>query len=214
MNVATLILTNGRRDCIARTIPSLRESVTPLGPLLVADDSGDPDYVRWLDRFGPDRMLVPLPSAGYAVAMWRALGWVAASEFDWVFVVEDDFVFHRPVDLEAMAAVMDADPRIAQMVLLRQPWYPSEKRSGGVLERFDPAALTRHDGWTEHRLFWSMNPHLVRRSFLAEHRWPLGDRSERRFGQAVFRDPETVVGMWGTEPWVEHIGTERVGTGY
>jgi hypothetical protein len=116
---------------------------------------------------------------------------------------------------------MDADPGLVQMVIRRQAWFPTEVEAGGMIERFDPTAFSEcsdgtHD-WLEHRLFYSMNPHLVRRSFLAAHPWPPRPNSEHHFGLRLFRDKSVRSGLWGKRsdpPRVTHIGVERTGTGY
>jgi hypothetical protein len=216
--IAVALLTDGRPHYIERTIPSLEEMVAPIDRRVIFDDSGDHDYAAGLTRRFP-RWEVEAAAArtGYAAAVRRALS-CAAELGDFVFVSEDDFVYQRPVDLVAIAEVM-VRRRLAQMVLPRQPWYPVEHRGGGILQRFGGGYVEHTDGdlaWVEHRLFWSMNPHLVASDFLLAHPWPLGDHSEARFGQAMFATGVTA-GMWGRlgdAPYVEHIGRERVGTGY
>jgi glycosyltransferase involved in cell wall biosynthesis len=223
VKLALVVLTNGRRDCIERTIPSLEEYVSPLPAQdpharIIVDDSGDRAYGAWLEeRFAGFDVYPVDRSRGYAAAMRRAIALGTAGDADWLFFTEDDFVYQRPVDLRAIAAAMDAEPRLAQVVLRRQAWFPSERKAGGMIERFDPALFTQRDGYIEHRVFWSGNPHLVRTSFLRRHPWPLGDDSERRFGRTAFGDPRVSVALWGRRddvPWVEHIGAVRVGSGY
>ncbi len=74
------------------------------------------------------------------------------------------------------------------------------------------------DGWVAHRAFWSNNPMLVRRMFLAAHPWPAKPDSEAWFGKQLFdTDPRLLVGMWGgydDPPQVTHIGHTRAGAGY
>lgn len=222
MNLVLAVLTDGRRDCIERTIPSLEEMVTsPIARRLIFDDSGDPDNALWLrQRFQSYAVHEARVRLGYSGAVARALDELTGRAQDWAFVTEDDFVFHEPIDLEAMRVVMDANEQVAQMVLPRQPWYPRERRAGGILEVWPGQWTTIEEVggpmWREHRLFWSMNPHLIRTQFIEDHPWPREYRSERKMGRRVFRDPETTVGLWGGPgaEFVEHIGVERVGTGY
>jgi hypothetical protein len=223
MKLVLVVLTNGRAACIERTIPSLEEYMSPLPAAgsharIIVDDSGDAEYSAWLEDRFPGFDVYPVrDSEGYAPAMRRAHARALASGVDWLFFSEDDFVYHRPVDLEAIADAMEANPQLAQVVLRRQAWFRSERAAGGMIERFDPALFAERDGFIEHRVFWSANPHLVRTSFLREHPWPLGDNSEVRFGRRVFAEPGARVALWGEfadEPWVEHIGDVRVGRGY
>lgn len=224
------ITTDGRKDCLERTIESLSQRVAGVdGPRVIVDDSGDVAYRRWLretyepqgftviyhaeDRLGQDHALAKT---------WAFLGrsHLFGTERDlhpWVFFCEDDFLFERDVDLTEMVAVLEARPYLAQMALLRQPWFPGEVKAGGIIER-DPDEYTRvGDGdreWFEHRLWFTLNPCLVRRSLCAVER-PVGRRHEWRFSRQLCADPETRFGIWGDgTPWVTHIGEKRVGSGY
>lgn len=218
MRAALVILTNGRRDCIERTIPSLEEQVSPLPELrLIFDDSGDATYRAWLaQRFDRYVLSASRRALGYAPAMRRALDHVATLPVDWVWISEDDFLYRRPVGLLVLAGVMEADPKLAQVVLRRQPWFPSELRSGDMIGRFPAAQFEERSDYLRHRQFFSMNPHLIRRETLARFRWPLGASSERRYGERLFH-AGYFAGLWGGRhepPWVEHVGRTRVGTGY
>lgn len=224
MNVGLLVITNGRRECIERTIASIERHVTPaFADRLICDDSGDPAYAAWLAETFPGHRIDAHPHLGHGPAVARAF--VQATRMSdsvrWVFVCEDDMEFQEPVDLEAMAAVMDVDPGLTQMIVKRQAWFPSEVAAGGMIERFDPALFverSRDEGtWIEHRQFWSISSNLVRRSFLGRHPWPAVPNSEHTFSLALFRDRSAVAGIWGAKadpPRVLHIGAERTGTGY
>lgn len=220
MKLGLLVLTNGRRDCIERTLASLEEQLDPLPPAhlrVIVDDSGDEKYRTWLARRFPSYKIAATPrTAGYARAMRAALIRAAAMPVDWLWVAEDDFVYRSRVDVAGMATIMEADPGIAQLVLKRQAWFQSELAAGGLIERFDPALFVEREGWLEHRVFWSMNPHLARRALYASIPWPLGSDSEKAFGRLVFAQGLRVGLMGGRAdpPVVEHIGELRVGTGY
>jgi hypothetical protein len=146
-----------------------------------------------------------------------------------VFSTEDDFLFARPVDLSAMGAVLDANPHLVQLALRRQPWNAEERSAGGIVEQH-PEAYTEHRdsegrAWLEHRLFMTTNPSLYRRSLCAMG-WPDVPRSEGQLTAYLLRHGVTTTGMpaervrfgfWGARDsgeWCEHIGHERVGTGY
>jgi hypothetical protein len=220
--VALIVLaltTDGRSECIERTIPSLLERVEGLdGPRLIFDDSGDRAYQRWLRRrFGGEGFEVCGAGRRHGQprmlgAMWRRL---AGAEFDgheWVMHVEDDFVFERGVDLAALRAVLEPRPHLAQMALLRQPWFEGERRAGGIVERDPEAYEAVAEGehrWLEHRLWFTLNPCLYRRR-LCRRGWPLGRRHEWSFGRSLCADPEVRFGIWGDgSPWVTHIGARR-----
>ena len=136
-----------------------------------------------------------------------------------MFHLEDDFTFNRDVHLEALANVLDWNPRVVQLALRRQP-LGHETAAGGFLHH-DPAAYEQLNhgtlAWIEHRRFFTTNPSLYRRQLLVDHEWPAGDQSEGAFTARLLEDPETRFGYWGSAgsgEWVHHIGDERKGHGY
>jgi len=184
----------------------------------IFDDSGDPEYRAWLQKTysGTLFRFVGDEARGYNAAM--RLIWQVAEGFDHVFMVEDDFLFKKPVNLQEMADGLRHFPEVAQFVLLRQPWFGNEVAVGGLLPALEAMGnpLWRGSAWIEHRATWSTNPTLFRGGdWVKEHPWPIGEGSEYRFGQELFSsEPRTVCAYWGdgTE-YVEHIG-ERKGFGY
>lgn len=223
--IALAITTDGRRDCIEQAIPSLLQRVEGIdGARLIFDDSGDPEYAGWLrDTFGPMGFTVSASPQrlGQDWALTRAWNYLAREVCDpWIWFVEDDFIFERDVDLDAMRSVLEPRPYLKQMALLRQPWFPGEVKAGGIVER-DPDEYERVvDGqreWLEHRLWWTLNPCLFRRELCKLPR-PIGHRHEWNFSRKLCEDPDVRFGIWGngkgSEPWCRHIGEERAGRGY
>lgn len=224
-SIPLIVLTNGRRDCIARTIPSAREHLSGWDHMIIVDDSGDQEYAAWLaETF--DSPPVAVLGDGAPLGYWAAMQWVwrIAREFNTgaVFFLEDDFVFHADVDLTELIGVLDSRPYLTQMSLLRQPWFANEREHGGLIEALE--AQGQHfqevsDGthhWIEHRACFTGNPSLIPARTLARD-WPSGDWSESRFGRELFADPRARGAYWGRRsepPRVEHIGVERVGAGY
>lgn len=212
--IVVVCLTNGRRDTLAKTLHSAGLMLRgPVGRCVVVADRCRPDVPAGWE-------LARVSGGGYTKAVTAALDVAVGSGQPWVFWLEDDFVFNEPVDLAAMQTTMLANPHVAQLTLLRQPWYPEELAAGGVIETYPEweDRFAQRAGWIEHRAYWSNNPMLTRRSFLAAHRWPQKPGSERRFSEALFADePATTVGIVGhigDVPRVTHIGTDRAGTGY
>lgn len=225
--VPIIVLTNGRPDCISKTIPSAIGHLTGVAHMVIVDDSGDDVYGQWLaDEFtgGPwDGRILHLPGPhGY----WRAMQHVWALARHWdvahVALLEDDFTFNAPVDLTNLTSVLDTHPYLTQIALKRQPWFGNEVEAGGLIEALEAQGqtFTEHtDGthhWVEHRACFTTNPCVVpRRTF--ERDWPEGAWSESRFGSLLFRDSEARGAYWGRRtdpPRVEHIGHHRVGTDY
>lgn len=219
-----VVMTDGRRDCLTRSIESMTNLSGPISVRMIHDDSGDVDYTEWLwDTFG-DRWTIHSTDhrSGFAGAyrsMWK---WIRDHDRNpYVLSTEDDFVFTRPVNLADMAGVLRRNPYLVQMALRRQAWNAEERAAGGVVEAHPDwyAAIADPEAqWLEHRAFWTTNPHLVRHSFIASHDWPKGRNSEGRFALNLYRsEPNARAGYWGSREsgeWVEHIGEQRVGNGY
>lgn len=218
------ITTDGRGELLEQTVASLEERVSGIdGPRLIFDDSGDAGYREWLrGAFQPlgFEVLYGEGRVGQGVAVAKAWEHLASEQFDehpYVLWCEDDFLFERDVDLDAIRSVLDAHPYLQQMALLRQPWFPGEIKAGGIIQR-DPGSYRRvsdgeHD-WFDHRLWFTLNPNLFRRE-LCKVKRPTGRRHEWNFSRQLCEDPEARFGIWGSgETWVRHIGEQRVGCGY
>jgi hypothetical protein len=211
-----------RREYLARSVRSLSEQVTgPIVQRVVYDCWGD-EAIR-----GEIKAIVeplgfyvagPVDRPDYTRSMqelWRYLGRRAIGEF--VFQAEDDFTFDRPVDLLPMARLLRDDHHLSQIALLRHAAYESERRKGGILGWSEDHFTRRGTNGTsrlEHRLFWTANPSLFRKS-LTKTAWPAAPSSEKRFAEALFRDPAVISSFWGSgEAWITHIGEIRAGAGY
>lgn len=229
MPVPLICLTNGRPDCITKTVNSLTEHLSGVNGMVIVDDSGDDIYAAWLNEEfagGPFNTEI-LSLLGPQHSYWQAMQavWALARHWDeptfafW----EEDFVLHDDVNLDDLAGVLDEHPYLTQMALVRQAWFGNEVEHGGLIEALEAQGQTfteRSDGerhWIEHRACFTGNPSVIpRRTFTQD--WPEGDWSEARFGRALFAaDPEARGAYWGRRsdpPLVEHIGHQRVGTGY
>ena len=206
-----------RRDYLRLSLASLVENVTgPIVQRVIYDCWADPAIRSELEAMAPPGFYVVGPdvSTDFTAsmqAMWRYIAKRAKGEY--VFQVEDDFTYTRPVDLAEMMAVLARDPHLAQLALLRDPCYPDERETGGILGWPLPA-FTFRDGWFEHRQFWTLNPCLFRKA-MTDRPWPSGRHSETLFGKALLRDERVRFAFWGEgEEWIRHIGTVRAGVGY
>lgn len=221
--ITLLVMTDGRRDCLARTVDSLHRLTGPISTAVLHADGGDPDFIDHLRSAYPGWVIVDTGArCGFDGAYRSAWAWIRDHvTTDWVFSTEDDFVIGSDIDLSELTAIMDADTRLAQLALLRQPWNHTERAAGGLIAAHPYDFFQASDGvhnWVTHRRFFTTNPHLIRTDFIRSHDWPTGPESEGRFGLELFTaEPETVSGFYGHRddpPRVEHIGADRIGTGY
>jgi hypothetical protein len=227
--IALLVITDGRRDCIRQTIPSALAMLEgPVTRRVLYDDSGDLEHRYWLADQFPTFELIWHPDGrqGFGGAIRTAWEHVARGGERYVFHLEDDFTFNRPVPLAGLTQILQAFPHVVQVALRRQPWNEHERQAGGVVEQHPDAYDERWLGkyaWLEHRQFFTTNPCLYRRT-LCHTNWPEGGNSEGHFTHQLLRDGSPEVdgehvrfAFWGARDSgeaVTHIGHQRVGVGY
>lgn len=147
---------------------------------------------------------------GLSATVWDA--WMetgAHPEITHVFHLEEDFQLTEPVDLDALADVLDEYGNLAQMVLKRQPWSPEEQAAGGIVERFpdEYVQVDEPHPWLQHRRIFSLNPCLIP-ARVVRAGWPAGNEAEQTDRLLV---DGAVFGMWGRRddpPRCLHVGTE------
>jgi hypothetical protein len=214
--ICLLLMTDGR-DVLERTIASALSHLR--GPVTRFVIHTDADDVAQLSSAWPDWEIIGGERRGFAGAIDRAWREISKGSERYVFHLEDDFTFNRPLALVELAHVLDAHPYLVQMALRRQPWNEAERRAGGIVEQWPHEYFDqewRGYEWLEHRLFFTTNPSLVptRRCFAG---WPVVPQSERAYSEQTFSSPDLKSAFWGPrfqEPWVTHIGQVRIGTGY
>lgn len=223
-DVLLLVMTNGRRDCIRQTIPSALAMLNPgFIHKVICDDSGDVEYQEWLEiNFPTFEIWTTNGKEGFGGAIrsiWSSLR--LRTGFNFIFHLEDDFLFKEPIELGDMIAVMNHNPQLQQLALLRQPWNEEEKTAGGIMQLHPEDFFEWQYGpfhWVSQRRFFTTNPCIYRKDLLNLREWPKGENSEGRFTLRLLETyPESVFGFWGKKfaaPKVEHIGHERIGTGY
>ena len=204
MSIALVVLTDGRPyldECLRSAEKNLKG---PIIQKILVEDSGSRcqtpagwSHVSHFERLG--------------IAAGVNSGWdVAASNphVDYIFWLEEDFIFDGPVDLEPMLLVLEHNPHLAQIVLRRQPWSEEEKANGtvGGFENSEPRWWENGSSWTEQTHCFSCNPCLIPRRVF-----------ERDFTDEVIFGKQLVsegmkFAFWGTKddpPRVEHIGVNR-----
>jgi hypothetical protein len=218
MNYRLIVLTHGdHQEELLRTISSFSEMVepSPVEKHLVVDGpfaSHHLDFSDW--KLHPSKK-----QEGFCAAVYRGWEEVAAPPgVEWVFWLEHDFLFRRPVDLRDIAKVMNRNDQLAQMSLMRQPVNARELAAGSILAA-DPDSFGRHQDpegrWLSQKIYWTTNPSLFPRELATQRTWPLEKQCEGVFTHELLADdPGIEFGIWGSgESWVEHIGV-RTGKGY
>lgn len=156
--------------------------------------------------------------------LWRlAVEQAPIFQAEFVFWLEHDFVFTRPVDLDDLAYVLKINKGIAQMALMRGPANAKEEAAGGLYQsqqgefrhRITSRVFTGDDfDWLEHRSYFTTNPSLMRADFMRDHPWKYEEQCEGLFGIDLLADRNISCGVWGEgEPWIDHVG-QRDGKGF
>src|ERR1039457_4540669 len=126
--IALLVITDGR-PYLAEVLYSAKNNlIGPIDCQIMVDDSGTAAQtwrLQWEHISSTSRQ-------GISASVNN--GWYEAKmrDVDFVFLLEDDFIFNEPVDLKPMMEVLTGFPKLAQLVLRRQPWNDEEKANGTV----------------------------------------------------------------------------------
>lgn len=138
--IACLIITDGR-PCLQETLRSAEEFLFPYidGPTYIASD-----------------VLHKKGLSGNVTSGWSAAD---GQDHDWVFHLEDDWVFTEPVPVEEMAQLQQREC-LLQVALKRNPVNPIEQAVGGFMEA-NPDNYEQRDGWVESFFGFTFNPCLV-----------------------------------------------------
>lgn len=230
MRYRLLVVTHGDAPHLEDAVHSFVEHVR-LAPAELVCVADGPGKLPPLGPTGPPWRVVAHPrQLGFCAALLT--GWQEARlpGADYVFWLENDFLLTRDLDLEAVARVLDSDPTLAQVALMRDAVNHEEKAAGGLYES-RPGQYQKRDAlvpsggrmtaarWLQHRAYFTTNPSLMRRDFMAE----VADGTalqtldqhecEGKLGiDLVSRGYHFAA--WGSgEPWCRHVGT-RDGFGY
>lgn len=229
MTAALVVITDGRGDYLEQTLESAEERlIGEFSPAIIIDDSGDPEYASWLEghypgfwQFHHDRR------SGFGAVVRTA--WQRALEHPdvtHIFHLEEDFTFNEPIDVVAMAEVLDVSQSLAQIVLKRQPWSSDEITHGGQIEYCEArgdifeehtCSEVTDEGEhligtvSQHRINFSTNPSLMTR-LAAELCLDTGESCTEGLVTKVCLDAGLSFAYWGAKsdpPKCHHIGDHR-----
>jgi hypothetical protein len=198
MTVALLVIGDGRHEYHHKSLAAALKHL--------------PKFDHYIFVQDPDHQL------GFGGAIREAWRQVLQTDARHVVHLEADFTFDRAIPVADMVAVLESEPHLVQMALLRQPWNAEERAAGSIAnllaEDLTPVQVLGYR-WLEHRRYFTTNPCVYPR-WVAERGWPDGPQSEGHFGLELFgSDPELRAAFWGHgEEWCTHIGTDRTGGGY
>lgn len=220
MNYRLVIISHGGAETLERCLVSFVENVWPMPSSVYAHLDGPTDeaverVTRMAHDLRPWNWTVeaderPLGFCGSVRKAWED---AVASDAEYVFWLEHDFVFARDVQLRQLAAALDEERMLAQMSLMRNAVNEQERAAGGLYES-RPGQFRSHDGYLSQTAYFTTNPSLMRRAFMERNRWAVNPcECEGHFG-ILLRERGYRFGVWGDgSVWVEHIGT-RSGFGY
>jgi hypothetical protein len=127
-------------------------------------------------------------------------------DIDYVFHLEDDFIFPDVVDIELMIEILEYEPELAQVALLRQPWSPEEQQAGGIYS-IEPERFKQKYGFVQQSHLFTFNPCL----------YPIGVARDYRAGLEADLTANLLSDDWrfgylgelGDDPKTIHIGIRR-----
>lgn len=228
MKYLLTVLTNGRAECLERTLTAFEKHVHPRPSKIFIHIDGPYSPPRFLYDEMPWAVSQAVRPVGFTYGTKDCYDYAAQSEYEWCFHMEDDMVIVRPTDLTHLRDVMELEQHVCQMALIRSPWGHEIPYGGYVAQHEDQYKRreTEYDWkytsqgeigdpltakWLEHVRNWTTNPALQRTQFLKDHPYPEVDHSEGIYGFEIRdRAPGTTFGLWGWgEPWCAHIGVDR-----
>lgn len=219
MTLALLVIGDGRVEYLTETLASARANLPAFDHYFMVDDSADTAHARHLDARYPEFTITHhTTKQGLAGAVQTGWQMVLDSDADYVFHLEEDWTFTRPVDIPAMQRILGLE-YLAEITLKRgiEPGNAHEVIAGGFMEA-DPTPYTElHDSelgiWIEHQHLFSLNPSLIPRRTL-ELGWPsgpLGTGNESGFTDRCLDAGKSFayIGAITDPPAVTHIGARR-----
>ena len=231
--ITLLIFTHGRDLCLKQTLESFADNVKgPITDVVINDDSPEPRDLSIFEYFPRETTVTYLRSGGvgFGRAINKTWNFVKGNiHRPFIFHLEDDFTFNEEIDLWQMMGILDYNPNLVQLALMRQPYNDVEMAAGSLYElhrdSFESVTNTYlypggfhlpiegQDKWVEHDMWFTTNPSLYRRELVQEFEWPICDHSEGFMSFELVRKGFKFGYLGTTEdpPKVTHIGNDRMG---
>jgi hypothetical protein len=74
-------------------------------------------------------MLLQPDNLGLSVTWTNFFNFLRNTDYDYILHQEDDVILKSPIKIDDLLTVLESDPKMASVVLHRQPWYFHEKPS-------------------------------------------------------------------------------------
>lgn len=218
-----MLLTDGR-GYVKHALASFVENIFVPNDMqftsVIVDDSANTKHYDKLCSDLPNVKVIAPESKkrGFYGAIQAGWDYISTLDAEWVFHLEEDFVFNQTIPIVEMKQILLENPHLAQVVLKRQPWGEAEVAAGGIVECW-PDLYEDHSigdiSWCEHDLFFTTNPSLYHKSII-EHDWPQMNGSEAEFTKKLKSQGKRFAffGKKFDAPRVTHVGNVRTGTGY
>lgn len=206
--------TNGRQSLMTRAIASLRANVMQhwkFDHMVVVDDSGEQGNFELLHDLLPEFTVIRHPeNRGLAAAVQQVWA-MTPSNIDFVFHMEDDFIFNSIPDLSSMTKLLLKYPELWQVVLKRQPVSYEEMVAGGYIEMAPQDYEQRESdiSWLKHQKFFSLNPCLIPKNIFHTVGWPDGNEAEMTQRMIRADGYSAIYGHKNDAPILNHIGNYR-----
>lgn len=210
-NISLIVITDGRQSCIEQTIDKFTEIIDDIFfEKLIINDSGDVRYHEFLsNRFPNFKIVSHEVRRGLAGAVQSA--WSSVSlDSDYVFHLEDDFLFNKKIDILDMIRILKNNPHLVQLALVRAPVNPPEEEVGGfVFQHLED--YSQKENYFEHSRLFTLNPCVYPMSTI-DIGWP-DHGGESEFTSKVHLINQNLkFGFYGDiydKPLVTHIGGRR-----
>jgi hypothetical protein len=210
-NVALVVITDGRKECIERTIARFNLLVLyRFAKKIIINDSGSPEYHKYLcESYKDFKIISHKERKGLSSAIQSA--WLEIDEtIDFVFHLEDDFLFTEKLNINKMITILRDNTYLAQIALVRNAYYPDEIEVGGfVFKNIDN--YSQKKDFFEHKGLFTLNPSIYPKTTV-EIGWPDGGDEPHFTSKILKTNPDARFGFYGNiydPPRVKHIGHIR-----
>ena len=216
MKICSVVVGDGRIQYLRQAVASYHKSVINADDyLIMINDTGDSGYARVLDDEFPEFKIIHHPERrGLGGAVRSAWTEAVKTGCDFVFHVEEDFIFPDEIDAFDLVKLLVSRPHLAQMCLVRNAVNDQESAAGGMLH-VDPSRYTECSNgqvdWLEQSSLFSFNPALISIGVIEHALHTATDFLERDVTDVLTPQGYAfgLLGKMSDDPRCIHIGTQH-----